>query len=267
MPDRMLTGPAAEGTVRRRSRVHMRGARGLARLGARLGGGMAGAVSMMAPYGVLRRTTNAGRVFAVLFLVWAVIVGAGPLQARTLRLLVLGDSLAAGYGLSQPEGFQAQMQAALRGAGQDVTLVDGAVSGDTSAGGRARLEWAIGDGVDAVLVELGGNDGLRGIDPANTEANLGAVLDALAGRKIPVLLSGMEAPPNLGAEYGDAFRAVFGRLGGRPGVLFDRFFLEGVAGDPGLNQGDRIHPNAAGVRKEVARLLPRVLELLGRVGS
>lgn len=212
----------------------------------------------MAPYGALRRTTNAALLLAALFF---------PCQghARTLRLLVLGDSLAAGYGLAQPDGFQARMQAALRAGGHEVTLVDGAVSGDTTAGGRARLDWAIGDGVDAALVELGGNDGLRGIDPANTEANLAAILDALAAKRIPVLLSGMEAPPNLGADYGGAFRAVFARLGQRPGVLFDPFFLEGVAGDPALNQPDRIHPNPEGVRRGVARLLPKVVELLGRV--
>ncbi len=191
----------------------------------------------------------------------------GAAQARTVRLLVLGDSLAAGYGLVEADGFEAQLAAALRARGHDVRVIDGAVSGDTTAGGRARLDWALGDGADAALVELGGNDGLRGIDPANTEANLTAILDSLAEKNIPVLLSGMEAPPNLGADYTGAFRAVFTRLGQRPGVLFDPFFLEGVAGDPSLNQGDRIHPNAEGVTRIVRRLLPMVEALLAKVAS
>ena len=189
-------------------------------------------------------------------------LAASPAQARTTRILVLGDSLTAGYGLAQPEGFQAVMQAALRARGLDVALVDAAVSGDTSAGGRARLDWALADGAEAVFVELGANDGLRGLDPAGTEANLVAILDALAARGVPVLLSGMLAPPNLGADYGAAFRAVFERIGTRPGLLYDPFFLEGVAGDAALNQGDRIHPNPEGVRREVARLLPLMERLV-----
>ena len=128
-----------------------------------------------------------------------------------------------------------------------MAIVDGAVSGDTTAGGRARLDWALADGADAAIVELGGNDGLRGIDPAATAANLAAILDALAARRIPVLLSGMLAPPNLGPEYGQEFRAVFDRLGARAGVLYDPFFLAGVARDPVLNQPDGIHPNPEAV--------------------
>ena len=190
-----------------------------------------------------------------------------PAGARPVRVLVLGDSLAAGYGLAQPDGFQAQMTAALQAHGHDVALIDGAVSGDTTAGGRARLDWALGDGADAALVELGGNDGLRGLDPAGTEANLAAILDTLAAKHLPVLLTGMEAPPNLGADYGNAFRAVFAKLGRRPGVIFDPFFLEGVAGDPALNQADHIHPNPVGVKQEVARLLPAMEKLVAEAKS
>lgn len=185
-----------------------------------------------------------------------------PARAAGLRLLVLGDSLAAGYGLARPDGFQARLSAALAAAGHQVTLLDGAVSGDTTAGGRARLDWALGDGADAAIVELGGNDGLRAIDPRATEANLAAILDALRAKRVPVLLTGMLAPPNLGPDYGAAFRAVFARLGARPGVIFDPFFLEGVAGNPALNQADGIHPNPEGVRIIVARLLPLVEQLL-----
>jgi acyl-CoA thioesterase-1 len=190
----------------------------------------------------------------------------GRAMAAPLRLLVLGDSLAAGFGLAAAEGFQARLLAGLRARGLEVQLVDGAVSGDTTAGGRARLDWVLAEPVDAALVELGGNDGLRGIDPRNTEANLAAILDALAARKIPVLLSGMLAPPNLGREYGEEFAAVFRRLGARPGVMFDPFFLEGVAGDPALNQADRIHPNARGAAIVAERMVPLVAELLARVG-
>ena len=183
-------------------------------------------------------------------------------QSATLRLLVLGDSLTAGYGLPRAEGFQAQLAAALKARGIDVVLLDGAVSGDTTAGGRARLDWALGDGADAALVVLGGNDGLRALEPRGTEANLVAILDALAAKRVKVLLSGMLAPPNFGADYGAVFAGVFARLGGRPGVLFDPFFLDGVAGDRALNQADGIHPNPEGVRRIVARLLPMIEQLL-----
>ncbi|MFL5331854.1 MAG: arylesterase, partial [Geminicoccaceae bacterium] len=146
-----------------------------------------------------------------------------------MRILVLGDSLAAGYGLPDDQAFQPRLAAALRTRGYDVQLLDAAVSGDTTAGGLARLDWALADQPNAAIVELGGNDGLRGLDPTLVEANLAAILDTLAARHIPVLLSGMYAPPNLGADYGHAFRAVFDRLGRRPGVIYDPFFLQDVA--------------------------------------
>jgi acyl-CoA thioesterase-1 len=183
-------------------------------------------------------------------------------RAAPPRLLVLGDSLSAGYGLPHEQGFEVQLQQALKAQGHDVSIIDGAVSGDTSAGGRARLDWALGDGADAAIVELGANDGLRGLDPKDMEANLTAVLDALAAKHIPVLLTGMYAPPNLGPEYEAAFRAVYERLGERPGVLYDPFFLQGVATVDDLNQADRMHPNPEGVRRIVARILPLVEKLL-----
>lgn len=218
-------------------------------------------MSMPTRYGARRRLANA----AVALLV--VLATAHPAEARVLRLLVLGDSLAAGYGLAHADGFEAQLGQALKAHGYDVEILDGAVSGDTTAGGQARLDWALGGepsegGADAALVELGGNDGLRGLDPKETAANLGAILDALAKRHIPVLLSGMYAPPNLGADYEGQFRAVFDQLGKRPGVLYDPFFLQGVAADPALNQADHIHPNPEGVKRIVARILPLVEKLL-----
>jgi acyl-CoA thioesterase I len=204
-------------------------------------------------------------MLAVAVLAVAVLTVAVPAQAAPPRLLVLGDSLTAGYGLPHADGFQAQLQQALGARGHTVRVIDGAVSGDTSAGGRARLDWALGDGADAAIVELGANDGLRGLDPREMEANLAAILDVLAAKHIPVLFTGMYAPPNLGPDYQTSFREVFDRLGKRPGVLYDPFFLDTVAMQPDLIQADHLHPNAEGVRREVARLLPLVEQLLGQI--
>lgn len=190
---------------------------------------------------------------------------ASPALAAAPRLLILGDSLSAGYGLPHTDGFEVQLRQALKARGHDVTIIDGAVSGDTSAGGRARLGWAVGDGADAAIVELGANDGLRGLDPEDMETNLTAILDDLAARHIPVLLTGMYAPPNLGPDYQNAFRAVFDKLGKRPGLLYDPFFLDGVAMHRDLIQADGLHPNAEGVRREVARILPMVEQLLAEI--
>ena len=230
---------------------------------------------MAAPYGVLAgrknpelaRMKRLSRRSVLAALVAAALPVGAPVSAAPVRLLVLGDSLAAGYGLARVDGFQNQLLAALRAKGHDVAIVDGAVSGDTTAGGKARLEWALADGADAAIVELGGNDGLRGLDPRDTEANLASILDRLAARRIPVLLSGMYAPPNLGPDYQAVFRAVFEHLGARPGLIYDPFFLEGVTGQATLNQSDRIHPNPDGVRLIVARILPLVEQLLDKVGA
>jgi acyl-CoA thioesterase-1 len=194
-----------------------------------------------------------------------VLTVAGPASAAPPRLLVLGDSLSAGFGLPHDDGFEVQLQRALAANGHDVSIIDGAVSGDTSAGGLARLDWTLGDGADAAIVELGANDGLRGLDPKDMQANLTAILDKLAAKHIPVLLTGMYAPPNLGPDYQKAFRAVFDTIGKRPGVLYDPFFLEGVALHPELIQADGLHPNAQGVKDEVARILPLVEQLLAEV--
>jgi acyl-CoA thioesterase-1 len=181
-----------------------------------------------------------------------------------VRLLVFGDSLTAGYGLPTSDGFQAQLAAALKADGLNVQILDGAVSGDTSAGGRARIDWSLADNPDAAILELGANDGLRASDPAQMQANLTAILDTLDAHHVVTLLTGMEAPPNLGATYTSQFRAVFAALSHRPGLLYDRFFLDGVAGNPALIQEDHLHPNAEGVRREVARLKPIVEKLLGQ---
>ena len=185
-----------------------------------------------------------------------------------VRLLALGDSLTAGYGLPPGQGFVPRLEAALRQRGHDVRVLDAGVSGDTTAGGLARLDWALAERPHAALVELGGNDGLRGLPPRDSRANLAAILDRLAARRIPALLAGMVAPPNLGTEYGREFLATFADLAReRPEVVFYPFFLEGVAADPALNQPDGIHPNARGVEEVVRRILPAVEMLLARVSA
>jgi acyl-CoA thioesterase-1 len=183
-----------------------------------------------------------------------------------IRLLMLGDSITAGYGLARSEGPPAQIQAALRARGRAVRVLDAGVSGDTTAGGRARIEWALAERPHAVIVALGGNDGLRGLTPAQMRANLTAILDATARRNLPTLLAGMIAPPNLGAEYGREFAGVFtGLAQARPDLVFYPFLLEGVAGEPALNQPDRIHPTAQGVAELTRRMLPFIETLLDRV--
>lgn len=183
--------------------------------------------------------------------------------AKETRLLVLGDSLTSGWGLAARDAFPARLERALHAAGRgDVRVIASGVAGDTTAGGRARLAWSLADRPDAAIVELGANDGLRGIDPASTHDNLAAILAELKRREIPVLLAGMYAPPNLGSEYGEAFNAVYPRLAERHGVILYPFFLEGVAVEPGLNQPDGIHPNEDGVAVIVERILPYVMKVL-----
>lgn len=180
------------------------------------------------------------------------------------RLLVLGDSLVAGYGLPRGDGFVAKLQAALKAKGVDVEMADAGVSGDTTAGGRARLNFVLKTEPKAAIVELGANDALRALPPEEAERNLDAILTELKRRKIPVLLAGMYAPPNLGADYGRAFNAIYPRLAKKHGVALYPFFLDGVAGEPAMNQPDGLHPNAKGVDEIVQRILPSVLKLLGR---
>ncbi|HEY4135554.1 MAG TPA: arylesterase [Alphaproteobacteria bacterium] len=179
-----------------------------------------------------------------------------------IRLLVLGDSLAAGYGLPAEEAFPAQLERALRAKGHNVNVIAAGVSGDTSAGGRARLDWSLADNPNAAIVELGANDGLRGIEPAATYDNLAAILKALKARGTPTLLAGMLAPPNLGAAYGKDFNATFTRLSKDYGVPLYPFFLDGVAAEAALNQADGMHPNPQGVAIIVQRILPSVEKLI-----
>ncbi|WP_242662501.1 arylesterase [Teichococcus deserti] len=179
---------------------------------------------------------------------------------------MLGDSITAGYGLAKPEALPAQLEAALKAAGLNVTIIEAGVSGDTTAGGKSRLEWALADQPQAVVVALGGNDGLRGLAPAESYANLADILARLQARGLPTLLAGMLAPPNLGADYGREFSETFRKLAAEhPGAVFYPFLLDGVAGDPALNQPDRIHPNPAGAQEVARRMLPAMRELLSKV--
>ncbi len=177
-------------------------------------------------------------------------------------ILALGDSLTAGYGLAQSDAFPVQLEAALKQAGHDVQVINGGVSGDTSAGGRSRLEWLLSNPVDVVIVELGANDGLRGLDPAETRANLDWIVGTLAKRNIPVLLSGMLAPPNLGEDYGKEFNSIYPDLARQWNVMLDPFFLDGVAAVPSLNQADGIHPNAKGVSIIANRIAVKISKML-----
>ncbi len=182
--------------------------------------------------------------------------------AAPVKLLALGDSLTAGYGLPHADGFVARLQQAVDAEKLDATILDAGVSGDTSTDALARLDWALGDDPDGVILEIGGNDGLRGLPVAPMERNIDAILDTLQRRGLPVLLSGIVAPPNMGAVYGDEFHAAFQRLLRRPGLLADPFFLQDVALHEDLEQSDHIHPNAKGVRVIVARLMPEIRRLV-----
>lgn len=191
----------------------------------------------------------------------------GTPAAEPVRLLALGDSLTAGYGLAEEEGFTEQLEAALEGRGHEVEVINGGVSGDTTAGGLARLDWALADQPDAVIMALGANDGLRGIDQAETRANLDAILEEMTWRGLPVQLVGMLAPRNLSPEYVEAFDAICQDLAAKHDVPLYPFFLEGVALDPALNQDDGIHPNARGVARVVESILPQVEAILAEAAG
>jgi acyl-CoA thioesterase I len=185
-----------------------------------------------------------------------------PIRAETKTILALGDSLTAGLGLDPTQAFPAKLEAALKSRGHDVVVLNAGVSGDTAAQGAARLDWALTDDVDAVLVELGANDALRGLPPEQAKQALDRLLATLQLRKLPVLLLGMKAPPNLGPDYVAVFDAMFPDLAKQYGVALYPFFLDGVAADAKLNQSDGMHPNPQGVDEIVRRVLPSVEALL-----
>lgn len=184
---------------------------------------------------------------------------------RTLRLVAVGDSLTAGYGLPVNDSFPAQLEVLLRQRGHNVQVINAGVSGDTTSGGLARFDWSLPEGTNGVILELGANDALRGLDPVSAEKSLDVMLSRLKERRIPVLLAGMYAPRNLGPEYVTAFDAIYPRLAEKYGTVFYPFFLEGMMGVPALDLGDGLHPNAEGVGVIARGILPKVEELITRI--
>jgi acyl-CoA thioesterase-1 len=186
-------------------------------------------------------------------------------QSKPVRIMALGDSLTAGYGLAADRSFTAVLQKSLKAAGYENVIVDNAgVSGDTATGGLARLDWALGEGISAAIVELGANDMLRGIDPAETEKALDQILTKLGQKKIPVLLAGMVAAPGMGKDYETRFNSIYPRLAEKHGVILYAFFLDGVANEKKYLLNDGMHPNNDGVEEIVRRILPKVRELIAR---
>jgi acyl-CoA thioesterase-1 len=194
-------------------------------------------------------------------------LGPTPATAKTIKLVAFGDSLTAGYLLPADAAFPAVLEKALRGAGYDVRISNAGVSGDTAEDGLARLDWALQDGADGVILELGANDMLRGIDPARARATLDTILAKLAARHIQVLMAGMLASPSLGAEYGRAFDAIYPALAAKYKVPLYPFFLQGVAGNKSLQLADGLHPNREGVRKIVAQMLPLTENFLRAIAA
>jgi acyl-CoA thioesterase I len=192
---------------------------------------------------------------------------ASPAAAAPLRVLTFGDSLSAGYGVQPEEGFAPRLEHALKQAGLDVVVKDASVSGDTTAGGVNRLDWALAafgaEKPDLVIVELGANDMLRGLDPAEARANLDRILGRLAAEGVPALLAGMRAAPNLGPDYQARFDAIYGDLAKAYKVALHPFFMAAVVGKPELMQADMLHPNPRGVEAMVAEILPSVSRALG----
>lgn len=210
----------------------------------------------------------AAAVNSLLIAISCVLAALAPLAPRVhaqsvpVKLAILGDSLTAGYGVKPDEAVPARLEAALKKQGRNVTVINHGVSGDTTAGGLERIDWMLGDKPDIVLVELGANDALRGLDPAATEKNLDTIVARLKAAGVTVWLAGMLAPRNYGAEYAKQFDGLYGRVAERHGVPLYPFFLDGVAQDPALNQADGIHPNPKGVDVVVERLLPFVTKNL-----
>ncbi|MBX3499467.1 MAG: arylesterase [Alphaproteobacteria bacterium] len=216
------------------------------------------------PYGAIAAAFN-GRIVAACVaavLLWFAMVVPVLAQAGPLRIAMLGDSLTAGFGLSPQQALPVKLETALRAAGRDVTIANHGVSGDTTAGGLARLDWMMGDKPKLVLVALGANDALRGTDPAETERNLDAIITRLKAEGAAVMLFGMAAPRNYGPEYTRAFDGLYPRLAEKHAIPLYPFLLEGVAMERDLNQADGIHPNVKGVDVLVRRITPELLKAI-----
>lgn len=205
-----------------------------------------------------------GGALAVLL---ALFTFASPALAREVRIVAFGDSLTAGHGIAKKDAFPAKLEVALRAKGYDVAVVNAGVSGETAPQGLARLDWSVPDGTDAVIVELGANDMLRGQSPEIARNALTEIVQRLKARGIRVLLAGMRAAPNLGPDYRARFDPIYPDIAKAEGVLLYPFFLEGVTGDPALNLPDGLHPNPRGVDRIVAGILPKAEELVGEVDA
>ena len=196
----------------------------------------------------------------------ALLIGLAPaIAGAPVRILALGDSLTAGYMLPAGSGFAPVLEKALRARGLDVVVIDAGVSGDTSTGASERLDWALGEGADVAIVEIGANDMLRGLDPRITERALDAILTKLLEKNVKVLLAGMLATPSLGADYKAAFDRIYPTLAARHGVALYPFFLDGVAGDKDMLLADGLHPSRAGVERIVRGILPTLEKVLATV--
>jgi acyl-CoA thioesterase-1 len=199
----------------------------------------------------------------LLWVLAILVLGMTPSEAASpLKLVILGDSLTAGYGLSAEQAFPARLEAALRQRGLEVEVVNAGVSGDTAQQGLERLDWSVEADADAVIIELGANDALRGLNPNETRKSLDQIIGRLTARSIPVLIAGMLAPPNLGAAYKEQFDAIYPELAKKHGVPLYPFFLDGVAAEHAFNLEDGMHPNAQGIEEIVRRMLPHVEEFL-----
>ncbi|MFS8147220.1 arylesterase [Rhizobium sp. R635] len=208
------------------------------------------------------------KVAALQFTVIAVsLIFAAAANARTINLVGFGDSLMAGYQLPPGDGFPEKLQAALKAKGLDVAIANAGVSGDTTTGGLARIDWSVPDGTDGVILELGANDALRGIPPQESEKNLDQMIARLKERGIAVLLVGMMAPPNMGADYAARFNPIYRELSEKHGVPLYAFFLDGVALDAGLKLEDGMHPNAKGVDVMVGKMEADVTNFIGTIST
>ncbi|HEX2592225.1 MAG TPA: arylesterase [Rhizomicrobium sp.] len=205
-----------------------------------------------------------GRSAALLVLLFTLLIGS-PALAAPVKILAIGTSLTQGYGLPPGTEIPVVLEAQLKATHIDAKVINAGVSGDTSSGGLARLDWSLADHPNVAMVELGSNDALRGVPPRVTEKNLSAILAKLKAAHIPVLLLGMQAPRNLGPEYAKEFDPIYPRLAKQYGVALYPFVLDGVALNPKLNQADGIHPNPAGVKIIVGKLLPYVKTLVAQV--
>jgi acyl-CoA thioesterase-1 len=188
-------------------------------------------------------------------------------NARTIALVGFGDSLMAGYQLSPGDGFPEKLQAALKAKGLDVSVANAGVSGDTTTGGVARIDWSVPEGTDGVILELGANDALRGIPPEESEKNLDQMIARLKARGIAVILAGMIAPPNMGEDYAARFNPIYEKLADKHGVALYPFFLDGVALDASLKLDDGMHPNAKGVEVMVGKMEPAITQFIGTIST